>query len=118
MDVEPSAQDTLYSKGTRSVGESAEGVQAEIDMLRVVMRRLFASVGSAEEPAAIAITLEIQANVSTTIAGLPKSQRFIEGGQSALTDAKSQTLREVTGEFRRMYSSKGGRSLEKAGACS
>jgi len=102
MDDEPSSLDTLYPKGRRSAGESAEGVQAEIDMLRVVMRRLFASVGSPEEPAAIAATLEILANVSTTIAGLLKSQRFIEGRQRSLSDVINQTLREVTGEFRRM----------------
>jgi hypothetical protein len=85
---------------TEALGALGEGgVQDEIDMLRVTMRRLFGMIDQAEEPAAIAATLEILANVSTTIAGLLKSQRLIEGGQSSLSDALSQALSEVTSEF-------------------
>jgi hypothetical protein len=75
------------------------GMQQEIDMLRILMRRLFQYAAQAEDPASTATTLESLANVSTTIAGLLKSQRMIEGGQSSLSDALSQALREVTGEF-------------------
>jgi hypothetical protein len=75
------------------------GMQAEIDMLRVLMRRLFGYAAEADDPAALAATLDSLANVSTTIAGLLKSQRLIEGGQSSLSDALSQALSEVTSEF-------------------
>jgi hypothetical protein len=83
-----------------ALGElDAGGALPEVDMLRVVMRRLFGMIGQMDEPAAVAANLETLANVSTTIAGLLKTQRLIEGGQSSLSDALSQALSEVTSEF-------------------
>jgi hypothetical protein len=75
------------------------GVMGEVDMLRVCLRRLFSMVGEMQAAGEVASTLETMASASTTIAGLLKAQRLIEGGQSNLSDALSQALGEVCGEL-------------------
>lgn len=95
----------FYSPAFKSgEGEALEalgeaGVRAEVDMLRVSLRRLFQAAGELADPGDMASTLEAMASVSVTIAGLLKTQRLIEGGQSSLSDALSQALGEVCGEL-------------------
>jgi len=73
----------------------SEGVGDEVTLLRVGIRRLFELAGKSADAGEWASMLDAIGMASVRIAGLLKTQRLIEGGQSSLSDALSQALNEV-----------------------
>lgn len=71
------------------------GVDDEVTLLRVGVRRLFELAGTSADAGEWASMLDAIGMASVRIAGLLKMQRMIEGGQSSLSDALSQALNEV-----------------------
>jgi hypothetical protein len=78
---------------------SKEGVADEVALLRVGIRRLFAMAQVSTTPAEWATILDAIGTASVRIAGLLRTQRMIEGGQSNLSEVLSQALTEVCNEL-------------------
>lgn len=77
-----------------------EGVADEVGLLRVGIRRLFAMPQVSTNPAEWATIFDAFGTASVLIAGLLRTQRMFEGGQSNPSEALSRALTEVCNELR------------------
>jgi len=79
-----------------------QGLEDEISLLRVVMRRVFEYAGQSEKPAAEVwvSTLSALGVAATRLAGLLKAQKVIGGDGNEIAKTLAQALAEVNREIR------------------
>jgi hypothetical protein len=82
-------------------GEAAASLQAEVAMLRSLIRRLFDSSGSEDSTGSLIEVLRALGVASTRLAVLLRTQRLLDGGQkSKAMQIITEALAEVMAEMR------------------
>jgi len=101
--------DTLGDLDLRSATYAYSGLQAEVEMLHTLIRRMFAMADGVESMEEMIEALRAVGMASTRLAVLLRTQRILVGGQdSQAMDLLIQALAEIMEELKRKQAESAG----------